>query len=159
MKRAVNRLVKLLEKKKLTIAFAESMTCGLAAHQMSTVKGTACVLAGSLVCYREEVKQELLKIPKQLIRKHTAESQPVTDALARNLGKIFHADIYAAVTGLASPGGSETKRKPVGTVFLSFIYKDKLYHERKLFRGTPLQVKRRACREFFRFIADQVEKG
>src|ERR1051325_3869179 len=154
MERAVNRLVKLLEKKKLTIAFAESMTCGLAAHQLSTVKGTSCVLAGSVVCYRKEVKEELLKVPKHLIKKHTAESQQVTDALAKNLGKIFHADIYAAITGLAAPGGSETKAKPVGTVFFTFIYKNKLHRRRKLFRGTPLQVKRKACKEFFGFRSE-----
>jgi nicotinamide-nucleotide amidase len=55
------------------------------------------------------------------------------------------ADIHAAITGLASPGGSETKEKPVGTVFLCVYYKNKIYRERKLFRGSPLQVRKKAC--------------
>src|SRR5690349_18327269 len=43
-----NRLMKTLLAKKMTIAFAESVTCGLAAHQLSTVKGTSEVLQGSI---------------------------------------------------------------------------------------------------------------
>jgi nicotinamide mononucleotide (NMN) deamidase PncC len=35
------------------------MTCGLAAHLLSTCKGTADVLKGSVVCYTPEVKKSL----------------------------------------------------------------------------------------------------
>jgi len=152
MKRITNKLVKYLQKKKLTVAFAESMSCGLVTHQLNTVKGTSDVLKGSIICYMEEVKINLLNIPKALIKKHTAESQQVTDALAKNLQKIIDADVCAAITGLAAPGGSECKTKPVGTVFYSVYYKNKIFKEKKNFRGTPLEIKKKACENFYEFI-------
>jgi len=72
MKSITNKLVKLLLEKKLTIAFAESMTCGLITHQLNTVKGTSQVLKGSVICYSEEVKKNLLSVSSKLIEKHTA---------------------------------------------------------------------------------------
>src|ERR1044071_9741416 len=113
MQRSNVRIVKFCKEHNLTLAFAESMTCGLAAHQLSQVKGTSDAFKGSLVCYNGDVKSNLLKISKKLIEKHTAESQRVTDEMAKKLKEIFLADVYAAITGLATPGGSETKRKPV----------------------------------------------
>ncbi|MDB5228189.1 MAG: hypothetical protein JWN78_2382 [Bacteroidota bacterium] len=145
-----------LKEKELTVAFAESMTCGLAAHKLSTVKGVSDVLAGSVVCYTPDVKMKLLRVKKDMICKCTCESQEVTDALATNLSKLIKADIYAAVTGLASEGGSETKEKPVGTVFFSVLYKNKIHPLRKLFRGTPSEIKEKACLELYKFILSVV---
>jgi nicotinamide-nucleotide amidase len=156
MKRVANTLVKTLQQKKLTLALAESVTCGLAAHQLSLVKGTSDVLQGSIVCYDEKVKRGLLQVSKALIEKHTTESQQVTDALAKNLEGLLEADIYAAITGLADEGGSETKEKPVGTVFLSIYYKRRFFRRRKLFRGSPLTISKKACKALYEFILETV---
>ena len=123
MKRAEHSLVDVLKKNKLKIAFAESMSCGLLTHKIGTISGTSEVLTGSIICYDECIKTGLLKIKKKLLQAHTAESQKVTDAMAKSLSKLMKADINVAITGLAAPGGSETKSKPVGTVFYSFMFK------------------------------------
>jgi nicotinamide-nucleotide amidase len=157
--RITNQLVKLLLSKNLTLALAESVTCGLAAHQLATVKGTSEVLKGSIVCYTEEVKTGLLGVKKSLIKKYTAESAQVTDALVNGLRKLIDADIYVAITGLSSEGGSETKGKPVGTTFISFWFKSKKYKVRKVFRGTPLQIRRKMCAELYREIIRSVVGG
>jgi len=152
MKRLTNRLIKTLQQNELTLALGESITCGLAAHQLNTVKGTMDVLKGSLVCYHPDTKMHLLGISKRMIDTYTAESKEVTEAIVKRLPKLFEANIYAAVTGLAAPGGSETKNKPVGTVFMSLYYKRKLYNEKKLFRGNPMHVKKKACEALYEFI-------
>ena len=157
MKRPEQNLADLLREHKLTIAFAESMSCGLLAHKLGSVPDTSEVLMGSVVCYCEDVKCGILKVKKQLIEKHTAESQVVTDTLAKNLKKVVKADIHAAITGLASPGGSETKTKPVGTVFYSFTFRNKIHKLRKQFRGSPLEIKEKACAEFFKFICKEIQ--
>lgn len=150
--RSEQQLVNLLKAKQLTISFAESISCGLAAHKLATVSGTSEILMGSAVCYNENVKTKLLRVSKSLIEKHTAESQPVTDQLALNLGKIIPADICAAVTGLAAPGGSETKLKPVGTVFMSMVFRNNMFKLKKKFKGSPLDIRTKACDELFKFI-------
>src|SRR3954470_16851672 len=94
----INSFIKTLMQKKIRLALAESMTCGLAAHMLSTCKGTADVLKGSIVCYTPEVKTSLLGVPASFINKFTAESKEVTEALAKKLPRLITADIYAAIT-------------------------------------------------------------
>ncbi len=145
-----------LKKQQLTIAFAESVTCGLAINQLGNVSRTSDFLKGGIVCYDEEVKTGLLKVKPALIKKYTAESQEVTDALAKNLNTLFNADVCVAITGLASPGGSETPEKPVGTIFFSVYYKRKIHRKQHLFKGSPLQIKKKASAALYDFIARQI---
>jgi PncC family amidohydrolase len=148
----VNKLVKHLQETNQTMAFAESITCGLASHQLNTIKGTSKVFRGAVICYHESVKTSLLGVSPSLIRKYTAESQQVTDALARGILNLIDADIYAAVTGLASPDGSESAEKPTGSVFFTVRYKNKVYRRDLVFRGEPLQIRKKACDELYGFI-------
>jgi nicotinamide-nucleotide amidase len=152
MKSLVHKLLKTLTEKNLTLAFAESVTCGLAMHELNLTPGTSEVLLGGVVCYNENVKTGLLKVDKKLIQRFTAESQEVTDAMAKNLPQLINADICVAITGLNADGGSENPEKPVGTVFFSLLYKGKLLRERKLFKGSPMTIKEKACKEAYLLI-------
>lgn len=138
----------------LTLALAESMTAGLAAHSMAGVKGACDVLKGSLVCYDVSVKTSLLGVSKKLIEACTPESQEVTNEMARKISRKIKADVHAAVTGLAAPGGSETKTKPVGTVFFSVRYGKRMFKKRMRFRGSPVQIRKKACDALYAFILD-----
>jgi nicotinamide-nucleotide amidase len=102
----INAFVKTLVDNQVTLALCESITCGLAAHMLSTCKGTSEMFKGSIVCYNEEVKKSLLGIPASVIKKYSAESQKVTEQITRKLSRLISADIHAGLTGLASPGGS-----------------------------------------------------
>jgi nicotinamide-nucleotide amidase len=157
MDRKANALVQTLKKKKLTLAFAESMTCGLAAHRLAGCIGTSDVFKGGIVCYTPDVKSGLLNIPSATIKKCSCESKEVTQLLAKNLSKLIEADIHAAVTGLASPGGSETKQKPVGTVFISVYYKKKIHNHKQVFKGSPLTIRKKTCDLLYTFIRDLVK--
>jgi nicotinamide-nucleotide amidase len=152
MNHKANAFIKRLKEQNLTLALAESVTCGLAAHKLSTAPGTSDVLKGSIVCYHTDVKKDLMRIPQKLLDAYTSESKEVTEALAKNLKRLIKADIYAALTGLASPGGSETSNKPVGTVFFCINFKGKMHRYRKLFKGTPLEIRKKACMSLYEFI-------
>lgn len=152
MKGKADFLVKLMQKKELKLALAESVTCGMAAEKLAACKGTSDMLAGSVVVYSPDAKTQLLKISKRTMDKFTCESQEVTDAMVKNLSKLLKADVFAALTGLASDGGSETKEKPIGTVFFSIIYKRKRLRARKVFRGSPSEIREKACMELYRMI-------
>jgi len=152
MQTQVNRLVKQLLSMELTISLAESVTCGLASHQLNTVKGTSEIFRGSIVCYDEKVKTSLLGVKPGLIRKFTAESQQVTDSLAQNLSTLIKADVQAAITGLASPGASATRSKPVGTVFISVVFRKKIHRLKKRFYGSPTEIRKKSCNQMYSFI-------
>ena len=110
------------------------------------------MLAGSIVCYTPEVKTTLMRVDKKLIDRYSCESKQVTEALISGLQKLIRADIYAAITGLASEGGSETTAKPVGTVFFCIRYKRKTYNHRMVFKGSPLTIRELAAAALYGYI-------
>lgn len=152
-------LINFLKEQNLTIAFAESVTCGLASHAMNTWKGTSETFLGSIVSYNKDVKTHLLGIKEELICTHTAESTEVTMAMADALQTLIRADVYAAITGLAVAGGSETPAKPVGTIFISIQYNGHNLSDRTVFDGSPLEIKKSACRFLFKSAIRFLQKN
>ncbi len=127
----------------LTIAFAESCTAGLLVSEMVKAKGISDVLKGSVVVYQPEMKIKLLGVKKKTLDLYTAESQQVTNEMVMGLKKLVDADINIAVTGLAGGGASETDEKPVGTVFVSFLYDNKAEEFRDVFDGNTQEVRKK----------------
>lgn len=127
--------------KNLSIAFAESASAGRMAAEFSMVPNAGKFLKGGLVCYDACLKQDILKVGKELIEKCTPESMEVTKAAAFGLKNLIDADIHIAVTGLPAPGGSETLEKPVGTMFI-YAVKDgeHLFSEKVIFDGEPEDI-------------------
>lgn len=131
---------KLIADQKLTIAFAESATAGWLCSEFALAPESGKILKGGIVCYDASLKETLLNVPKELIDKHTAESMEVTEELAKRLGVMIESDIQVAVTGLTTPGGSETEEKPVGTMFIAAMVTGKLVHCREVFKGNCEEV-------------------
>jgi PncC family amidohydrolase len=152
MRKKANNLIQRMKNEGLTLALAESITCGLAAMKLSSCVGVSEVLTASVVCYTPNAKIQLLNVKKSAIQRFTCESPEVTRQMAIHLSKLVEADIYAAVTGLASSDGSETKSKPVGTVFYTIRFKGKTYDFRKVFRGSPLEIKTKAAVKLYDLI-------
>lgn len=76
-----------------------------------------------------------------MIERYTPESAEVTRELARKLYKVVpSADIFVAVTGLTTPGGSETPEKPVGTMFIHAVIKDQDFAVREVFTGNAEEI-------------------
>lgn len=136
----IEQCCRLLAEQKKTIAFAESATAGKVAYEFSQTSDSGSVLKGGLVCYDACVKEELLKIPNDLVEEFTPESAEVTRAMALGLKKIMDADIVVAITGLTAPGGSEHPGKPVGTMFYAILYEGNMVERRKVFTGEPREI-------------------
>ena len=126
-----------LERVGLKAAFIESASSGYLATQFSVYKNSGAeILLGGLVSYDPEIKIQLLGVSRQLIEQHTAESQQVTDEMARlGKGMFINADIIVACTGLLKHGGSECAEKPVGTFFISINYHNQIHAYRYLIEG------------------------
>ncbi|WP_288689488.1 CinA family protein, partial [uncultured Acinetobacter sp.] len=96
----MNKCIKLLAKKKLSITFLESASAGYLAYRFSQNKYSGDILYGGLVCYDMGVKENILKIKPEFIKKYTPESMEVTQEMVRKAKKMFYSDIYIACTGL-----------------------------------------------------------
>lgn len=106
-----------LRKAGLTVALAESCTGGMVAVALTDVPGSSHVLDRGFVTYSNAAKTEVLGVPADLIAEHGAVSEPVVVEMAKGALAASPADVAVAVTGIAGPGGSETK--PEGLVFFA----------------------------------------
>jgi nicotinamide-nucleotide amidase len=154
----LTRLALKLKDKNQTIAFAESITGGMLSAEFIKAKGVSDVLLGSLVTYAEEVKQKVLGVKKQTLKLYTAESQQVTNEMVMGLHKLLKADVCVAVTGLCGPGASESKEKPVGTVFFSILCQGKVEEFREQFNGNSSGIRKKAAGFIFRKLEDTLDR-
>lgn len=150
----LNKIVKLLIKKKLTVSFAESVTAGMVSYEFSKALEVSQVYKGSIVAYNEDIKMKILNVKKESLRKFTAESQEVTSEMAVGLKDLLKTDIAIAVTGLANPGGSESPDKPVGTVFISILTATQEFKYRTFLTGKREEIIHKTTD----FIFDKLEE-
>ena len=129
-------LIKQFLQHKLTLAFAESCTAGLLASGLVGATGVSSVLLGSVVTYHADAKQKLLGVKKSTLDQFTAESQQTTNEMAQGLRRALPAaDVCVAITGLCGPGASESPDKPIGTIFVTVLFKDHAFEYREHFEG------------------------
>ena len=128
-----------ISKKSLSITLFESASAGYLAYRISQDKNSGILLDGSIVSYDLLFKKRILNIKQSLIDKYTAESPEVTTQMIVNEKKLFKSDIYISCTGLLKRGGSENKKKPVGTFFYCIYFKKKFYNFKILTKGKPIK--------------------
>ena len=129
----MKNLVKILTKKKLKIAFAESCTGGMLASEITSVSGASKVFGIGLVTYSNQAKITVLKVNKNIIQKYGAVSAECCEAMVKNLSKISEAQINVSITGIAGPNGG-TKKKPVGLVYIGVKKNNKILITKNVFK-------------------------
>ena len=134
MKKISQKLVKLLNKKKLKISFAESCTGGLLSSTITSISGSSKVFSLGLVTYSNQSKIKILKVPKKIIMKHGAVSYETCLSMVKNLSKISKTNISVSITGIAGPKGGN-KQKPVGLVFIGIKKGNKILVKKYLFKN------------------------
>ena len=134
MKKLSQKIVKLLKKKKLKVSFAESCTGGLLSSTITSVSGSSKVFTMGLVTYSNQSKNRLLKVPKQIIKKHGAVSIQCCFSMVNNLSKISKSNVAVSITGIAGPSGG-TKQKPVGLVYIGIKRANKVKVNRYLIKN------------------------
>ena len=142
MKKLSQKIIRLLRKKRLKISFAESCTGGLLSSTITSVSGSSKVFTLGLVTYSNQSKITILKVPKNIIKKHGAVSYETCLTMVKNLNKISKTNISVSITGIAGPKGG-TKKKPVGLVFIGIKKSNKILVRKYLFKNkkrTSIQI-------------------
>ena len=134
MKKISQKIVRLLKKKRLKISFAESCTGGLLSSTITSVSGASKVFTMGMVAYSNQAKTSILKVPKQIIKKHGAVSIECCLSMVNNLSKISKSNIVVSITGIAGPSGG-TKKKPVGLVYVGIKKGNKIKIHKCLFKN------------------------
>lgn len=155
----VDDLVKLFLQHKLTLALAESCTCGWVAAQLAPAQGVSEVLLGSVVTYHGEAKQRLLGVKKKTLDTYSAESQQTTNEMAQGLHQqLPTADVCVAITGLFGAGASETVDKPSGTIFVTVLLENRAYEYRERLKGPTEKLRDQAADFIYGKLTELLER-
>lgn len=136
-------VVAIFRERKLKLALAESCTGGMIAARITSVPGASDIFNGSIVCYANEVKRDLLGVPQGILETEGAVSASCARAMAEGARKALQSDIAVSVTGIAGPGGG-TPSKPIGCVFIGIATKGEVSAERHLFTGDRATIRQQA---------------
>jgi len=110
-------VLKLLQKKNLTISLAESCTGGLVASRLTDIPGASASLISGVISYSNESKINMLKVKEETIRKYGAVSPQTAEEMAVGAKRLSNTDIGLSITGIAGPDGGSAE-KPVGLCYI-----------------------------------------
>ena len=123
---------KLLIEKKLTVSVAESCTGGMLGMELSSLPGSSNYFQGGIISYSNEIKNNLLKVEKQILDIHGAVSTETVEQMVANVREICKTDFGISISGIAGPVGGSAD-KPVGTIYIGLSDKNGVISQRFLF--------------------------
>lgn len=124
-----------------TVAVAESCTGGLVGAALTSVTGSSDVFLGGVLAYANEVKQNQLGVPRELLAEHGAVSEPVARAMAEQVRAALQSTWGVSTTGVAGPGGG-TADKPVGMVWIALAGPEGTWARRLRLGGDRALIRR-----------------
>ena len=146
---------KMLLRKGLTLATAESCTGGaIAAHFTSQAGASGYFLCG-VVSYSNEAKHNVLGVDMSDIERYGAVSRPVVEQMAEGARRISGADYAVATSGIAGPTGG-TPDKPVGTVWMAVATPSGVRSQVKILGSAREQVIERAASTVVAMLRDAI---
>lgn len=145
----------LLRSRGLALATAESCTGGKMADMVTAVPGSSDYFLGGIISYSNRAKVELLGVSEETLASEGAVSEKVAAQMAAGARARFGADVGAATTGIAGPGGG-TLSKPVGLVYVAVSIDGNEKCTRHVFAGARDDVKRQSAESALRLIRDML---
>jgi nicotinamide-nucleotide amidase len=112
MKIALELKALMLRKPRLTLAAAESMTCGRVQAGVGAVSGASEFFLGGITAYTLEAKVAQLGVDRAAARKVNCVSAAVAEQMARGVCALFGSDVGVATTGYAEPSPAERVATP-----------------------------------------------
>ena len=106
--------------KNSVIASAESCTGGLLSSAITGIPGSSLIFECGFVTYSNISKMKLLNVNQMTLESFGAVSEEVAAEMAIGALKNSKANIAISITGIAGPGGSNTK--PEGMVCFSVAF-------------------------------------
>lgn len=98
---------------RLTLAVAESLTCGRVQAAIGAVSGASDYFLGGVTAYSLAQKVKLLGVNRAHARRVNCVSQRVAVEMAQGACELFGADIGVATTGYAEPSRADGIKTPM----------------------------------------------
>ena len=135
------------------LALAESCTGGYAGEIITSEPGATDFFLGSVVCYSNELKVNVLGVKQATIDEHGAVSELCAKEMADGAKRVSNATVAVAITGVAGsskdggPVAAPTApgEKPVGTVCFALAGPKSTKTSSKFFTGGRERIRRAAA--------------
>ncbi len=134
-----------MPKEKLKLAVAESCTGGMLGEMITRIPGSSKYFQGGVISYNLKIKEDLLKVPPEVIKKHGEVSKQVARLMAEGVRINCHSDIGISITGIAGPGGA-TEEKKVGLAYMALADNKKTITQKHQLFGSRQLIRLRATR-------------
>jgi len=141
----------------LTLAVAESCTGGLVGHRITSAPGSSSYFLGGVISYSNEAKEQLLGVPRRVLRVLGAVSPDTAESMAQGVRRCFGSSLGLAITGIAGPSGG-TPAKPVGLTYVSLASESGLITREFIFPGDRTAVKRKASQAALAMVRDYLAR-
>lgn len=135
----------LLKNKKLKVAVAESCTGGMLGEMITRIPGSSKYFQGGVISYASIVKEDLLKVPPEVIKKYGEVSVQVARIMAEEVRKCCHSDVGISITGIAGPDEA-TEKKQVGLVYIALADGKKTITKKHQLFGSRQLIRLRSAR-------------
>jgi nicotinamide-nucleotide amidase len=117
-------IIDLANLNKAVIASAESCTGGMLSSAITEVPGSSVIFECGFVTYSNISKMELLSVKENTLNFYGAVSEEVAGEMAIGAINNSKANLAISITGIAGPGGSNTK--PEGMVCFSIAFDNEI---------------------------------
>jgi len=147
---------RILKEKNKTLAVAESCTGGFIAHNITINSGSSAYFKGSVTAYANEVKENILGVPHQMLLDNGAVSESVVRAMVEGVRKALNSDYSIATTGIAGPDGGSDE-KPVGTVWIAVSGPNGTVSKKFKYGNDRVRFITRACNDAFDMLKKEIQ--
>ena len=139
----------ILQRKKWSLAAAESCTGGLLASQITQVPGAGKYFRGSVTAYQIQAKR-WLGVSEKVLKEKSLVSPEVAKELAITIRKNFDTDFGIGITGGAGP--TKESGAPVGLVYLAIAGPKKVRVWKENFLGDRNQIQAKAVKKVLEYL-------
>ncbi len=102
----------MLRRPALTLAAAESLTCGRVQARVGEISGASNFFRGGITAYTLDQKVRHLGVDRTAARRVNSVSAEVACQMARGVCRLFGSDLGVATTGYAEPSEKESVADP-----------------------------------------------
>lgn len=150
-------MINKLRSSQSSIGFAESCTGGKLSAGLTEISGVSDVYMGSVVCYSNSAKEDILGVLRDSIINYGAVSEVVALQMAKGACRVLKTDWSVAITGVAGPSGG-TELKPVGTVCFGLVGPSVESTVKKQFKGNRVEIQNQAVEYSVDFVIAALKK-
>ncbi|PTX98443.1 CinA family protein [Opitutus sp. ER46] len=103
---------RLLQAPRLTLAAAESLTCGRVQAAIGAASGASEYFRGGITAYSLDQKVRHLGVNRAAAKRVNSVSAEVAEQMARGVCELFGSDLGVATTGYAEPSPTDGVEQP-----------------------------------------------